>query len=76
MRLIEVKGATGLFNTNLKAKLAAANKALKKYDFIFLHVKAVDTFGEDGDFLGKKKFIEKFDKAISSLKSNKNKIYG
>jgi len=61
MDLIKVKGATGFANTNLKGKFLAAKKALKKYDFVFCHIKATDTFGHDGDFQGKKKFIERID---------------
>lgn len=67
MDLIKVKGATGLANTNLKAKFLAAEKALKKYDFIFLHIKATDNLAEDGNFLGKKDFIEKIDKNLDPL---------
>ncbi|MFH2106113.1 MAG: 2,3-bisphosphoglycerate-independent phosphoglycerate mutase [Candidatus Micrarchaeota archaeon] len=64
MDIIEVKGATGTANTNLKAKGEAAIHALKKYDFIFLHVKACDSFGHDGDFKGKTKMIERIDKEL------------
>jgi 2,3-bisphosphoglycerate-independent phosphoglycerate mutase len=74
MKLISVKGATGLSNTNLKAKILAANKALKKYDFVFLHIKAVDTFAEDGNFRGKKRFIERIDKKLKKMLSLKNII--
>ncbi len=71
---IFVKGATGFANTNLKAKVLAAKKAFKKYKFVFLHIKATDTFAHDGDFLGKKKFIEKIDKNIKSLLNLKNTL--
>jgi 2,3-bisphosphoglycerate-independent phosphoglycerate mutase len=64
---ISVKGATGLSNTNLEGKILAAKKALKKYDFVFLHIKAADTFAHDGDYLGKKNFIEKIDKELKIL---------
>lgn len=64
MDVIKVKGANGLTSTNLKGKIQAAKKALKKYDFIFLHIKAADSLAEDGDFQGKKKFIEKIDKNL------------
>jgi len=65
--VIEVKGATGDRNTNLKEKINATLKALENYDFVLLHIKATDEFGHDGDFEGKKKFIEKIDKHISPL---------
>ncbi len=72
MDLIKVKGATGLADTNLKTKFLAVKKAIKKYNFIFLHIKATDTFSHDGDFQGKKKFIEKIDKEIKTLFGLKN----
>lgn len=67
MDLIKIKGATGFANTNLKGKIFTAKKALKKYDFVFCHIKATDTFGHDGDFQGKKKFIERIDRRLKPL---------
>ena len=74
MDLLKVKGATGMADTNLKAKFSATKKVLEKYNFVFLHIKATDTFAHDGDFLGKKKFIEKIDKNIKSVLDLKNTI--
>lgn len=67
MDLIEVKGATGMANTNVEAKFSATKKALKDYNFVFVHVKPTDIYGENGDCKGKKEFIEKIDKAIKVL---------
>lgn len=67
MKVLEVKGATGMADTNIKAKISATKKALKEFDFVFLHLKATDSFGEDGNFNGKKRFIEKFDKELKPL---------
>jgi 2,3-bisphosphoglycerate-independent phosphoglycerate mutase len=67
MKEIKVKGATGMKNTNLKGKISAVKNALKKFDFVFLHIKAADTFAEDGNFLGKKKFLEKIDQSLTPL---------
>ncbi|MFH1657297.1 MAG: 2,3-bisphosphoglycerate-independent phosphoglycerate mutase [bacterium] len=67
MDLISVSGATGLKDTNIRNKILAVKKALVKYDFVFCHIKAADTFGHDGDCLGKKEFIEKIDKEIKIL---------
>jgi 2,3-bisphosphoglycerate-independent phosphoglycerate mutase len=67
MRLIDVKGANGLVSTNLKGKFLAAKRALRNSDFLFLHIKATDSLAEDGNFLGKKKFIEKIDKNMKSF---------
>lgn len=74
MDLIKVKGATGKSDTNLQGKIKAAKKSLNKYDFCFLHIKATDNFSHDGDFLGKKKFIEKIDKNLPLLFNMKNTL--
>ncbi|MBN2477925.1 2,3-bisphosphoglycerate-independent phosphoglycerate mutase [Candidatus Micrarchaeota archaeon] len=64
MDIISVPGATGTKNTNLKAKADAAVKALKGHDFVFVHVKATDSFGHDGKCKEKAKMIEKVDKDL------------
>ncbi|MGB9719713.1 MAG: 2,3-bisphosphoglycerate-independent phosphoglycerate mutase [Candidatus Anstonellales archaeon] len=64
MDVINVKGATGDRNTDLEAKRRAVQSALKKYDFVFLHIKATDSFSHDGNFEGKKQFIEKIDRVM------------
>ena len=46
---IEVEGATGLYDTNYEGKARAAIEALKKQDFVFLHLEASDEAGHDGD---------------------------
>lgn len=72
MDLLNVKGATGLYNTNLKGKFLAAKKSLNKYNFVFLHIKAADNLAEDGNFIAKKSFIEKIDKNIKPILGLKN----
>lgn len=68
MDVLNVPGATGLPNTDIEAKFRAAREALEgAYDFAFVHVKAADTFGEDGDFLGKRDFINRVDAAARLL---------
>lgn len=74
MDLIKVKGADGSPNTNLKRKFLAAKNTLQKYDFIFLHIKAADSLAEDGNFRGKKEFIEKIDKNLKPLLNLKNTL--
>lgn len=46
--IIKVPGATGLANTNYEGKASAAIEALKKQDFVFLHIEASDEAGHDG----------------------------
>lgn len=67
MDLIEVDGATALPDSNVRNKFIAAKKALDKYDFVFTHVKATDSLAEDGNFEGKKAFIEKCDIAAEEF---------
>jgi len=74
MKEIKVLGANGMKDTNLKGKILTAKKFLKKYDFVFLHIKATDTFAEDGDFKGKKEFIEKIDRNLKEILSLKNTV--
>ena len=47
--IIKVPGATGLANTNYEGKASAVIEALKKQDFVFLHIEASDEAGHDGD---------------------------
>jgi len=67
MDLINAQGATGGVDTNLPGKISSIKKNFKKYDFIFCHIKAADILSENGDCVGKMKFIEKIDKNIGSL---------
>ncbi|MBQ2197047.1 MAG: cofactor-independent phosphoglycerate mutase [Prevotella sp.] len=64
LKKIFVNGATGLADTNYEGKAAAAIEALRKYDFVFLHVEASDEAGHDGDLELKVKTIEYLDKRI------------
>jgi 2,3-bisphosphoglycerate-independent phosphoglycerate mutase len=74
MQVLEVKGATGKSDTDLNAKVEHAVNALQKFDFVFLHIKATDSFSEDGDFFGKKEFIERIDKACRQLPELENTV--
>jgi 2,3-bisphosphoglycerate-independent phosphoglycerate mutase len=65
MDIIEVPGATALPDSDVKAKFKTALKQLGSHDFVFIHVKAADSLGEDGDPQGKAEFIAKCDKAMS-----------
>jgi len=63
----DIEGATGSKNTNLEKKVKAALEALKENDFVLLHIKATDELSHDGNFEGKKEFIEKVDEHIKPL---------
>jgi 2,3-bisphosphoglycerate-independent phosphoglycerate mutase len=64
MKVLQVPGATALWDTDVEAKFKTVLEQLKYHDFAFVHVKATDSLAEDGDFEGKKNFIEKVDKAL------------
>jgi len=61
MEIIEVEGATGKTDSNIKGKIGKAIDLLPVYDFIFVHIKATDALSEDGKPIEKKLFIEKID---------------
>ncbi len=63
MEVLDVPGATALPDSDIEAKFRTAIKSLALYDFVFVHVKAADSLAEDGNFKGKRDFIEKIDKA-------------
>ena len=64
--IIEVEGATGLADTNYEGKAAAAIEALRKQDFVFVHVEATDEAGHDGDLELKLKAINYLDQRLIS----------
>lgn len=64
LRNIIVPGATGLANTDYEGKTQAALDALRKDDFVFLHVEASDEAGHDGDLELKLCTIENLDKRM------------
>lgn len=75
MKVVKVRGATGKLDTNIGAKVKATQKALKRNDFVFLHIKGTDMAGEDfGDAKMKKDFIEKIDKNFGRILALKNVI--
>ncbi len=64
LRVIHVDGATGLYDTNYEGKAEAAIEALKKDDFVYVHVEASDEAGHDGDRDLKLRTIENLDKRL------------
>ena len=62
--IIKVPGATGLANTNYEGKASATIEALKKQDFVFLHIEASDEAGHDGDLELKLQTIRNLDARI------------
>ena len=64
LKNIEVPGATGLYNTNYEGKVQAALNALKKEDFVYLHIEAPDEAGHEGDIPLKLRTIEDIDAKV------------
>ena len=64
LKVIEVEGATGLYDTNYEGKAQAALEALKTDDFVYLHVEASDEAGHEGDVSLKIQTIENLDRRI------------
>lgn len=62
LKVIDVEGATGLYDTNYEGKAHAALEALKTNDFVYLHVEASDEAGHEGDVDLKIRTIEELDK--------------
>lgn len=61
LKVLEVEGATGLYDTNYENKTAALLEALKKDDFVYLHIEASDEAGHEGNVALKMKTIENLD---------------
>ena len=67
LKVIDVEGATGLYDTNYEGKAHAALEALKTNDFVYLHVEASDEAGHEGDVDLKIRTIENLDKRAISI---------
>ncbi|MEW6172262.1 MAG: 2,3-bisphosphoglycerate-independent phosphoglycerate mutase [Bacillota bacterium] len=48
-------------------EIASLSRNWDRYDFFFLHIKATDSRGEDGNWEGKIKVIEEFDRHVPAL---------
>ncbi|RMD61940.1 hypothetical protein D6833_07535 [Candidatus Parcubacteria bacterium] len=70
MDVIEVRGATGGFDTDLHAKAEAVRRALEAYDFVFVHVKAMDSAGHDGDVGRRAEMVRRIDEMAGMLAEN------
>lgn len=62
--VINVRGATGYYDTDYLAKAKSALKSLEKNDFVFVHVEAPDEAGHNGDLREKILAIERFDQLV------------
>jgi 2,3-bisphosphoglycerate-independent phosphoglycerate mutase len=53
---------------SVEDEIAFLKKNYAAYDFFFLHVKKVDSYGEDGNFAEKAKRIEEFDALLPEIR--------
>lgn len=68
MKVIEVEGATGNYDTNFNGKAEAALKVLKEgSDFVYIHMEAPDECGHHGDLVRKIYSIEQIDGVVKMV---------
>jgi len=71
LKIIQVPGATGYYETNYTGKAEYALKSLKNGDFIYIHVEAPDEASHAGDIENKIKAIENIDEKVVGKILNK-----
>ncbi|HRT37590.1 MAG TPA: 2,3-bisphosphoglycerate-independent phosphoglycerate mutase [Caldisericia bacterium] len=54
---------------SIKDEIDVLRENYKNFDFIYLHIKKTDSYGEDGDFINKLKVIEEFDSYLLEILS-------
>ena len=64
---IHVEGATGYLDTNYRGKATEALAALRRLDFMFVHVEAPDEAGHSGNAAEKIQAIEAFDEKVVGI---------
>lgn len=61
---LEVEGATGDLDSDLRAKAEAAIAAIEGHEFVLLHIDAAERRGRMGDLKGKIEAIERIDRDV------------
>ncbi len=64
LEVIDVPGATGTIDTNYSGKVEAALNALKRVDFVYLHIEAPDEAAHEGDLELKVRALELLDQRV------------
>ncbi|MBN1550060.1 cofactor-independent phosphoglycerate mutase [bacterium] len=64
MDVIDVEGATGLYDTNFEGKADACLKAILNHDLVYVHVEAADEAGHDRNLKLKIQCIEDLDRRL------------
>ena len=74
MKVIEVEGATGNYDTNFDGKAkACVQNLLDGLDFVYVHMEAPDECGHHGDAKNKIYSIEQIDKVVETVASELEK---
>lgn len=76
MELIEVPGATGFVDTNFEGKARYAIEALKKHDYVYVHVEAPDESGHMGSIEHKVASCEHIDSKMLPIFMEELKQFG
>ncbi len=69
MDVLEVK------DNSIESEIETLKREYENYDFIYLHVKKTDSYGEDGNFDGKAGVIEEFDSLVPDIMSLKPDVF-
>lgn len=64
LKVLEVEGANGYYDTNYLGKAKAALEALETCDFVFIHIEATDEAGHNQDLRMKIACLERIDKLV------------
>jgi 2,3-bisphosphoglycerate-independent phosphoglycerate mutase len=67
MEIITVPGATGYLDTDYDAKARYALDAIKRLDFVYVHIEAPDEAGHMGSVEEKVKAIERVDDVVGTI---------
>lgn len=64
MKVLDVQGANGYYDTNYRGKAQAALEVLEEADFVFIHIEATDEAGHNHDLRMKMICLERIDKLV------------
>jgi len=64
LEVVEVEGATGYIDTNYQGKVEATLDALRRHDFVYLHIEAPDETGHEGVLEKKVQAVEDLDEKV------------
>jgi 2,3-bisphosphoglycerate-independent phosphoglycerate mutase len=69
MEVITVPGATGYFDTDYMTKARYALDAIRRLDFVYVHIEAPDEAGHEGSIEEKVRAIENVDRVVGAIRA-------